>query len=662
MPTLADETVLRLALRRSGFHPLPLTGKRPALDKWSQLIDLSAGQIELWAKLYPYSENTGVLTRNTPTIDIDIMIPEAAEAIEGIARDMFEESGRFCVRFGRSPKRAIPLRTNEPFKKLATNLIGPAGLAENKVELLCDGQQVAVHGMHPETNKPYTWHGGELGVDVTWEELPYIHPHEAVEFIRRASELLVRDWGFTHQAKPDGHGKANGVGADFRHADWSALMVKVLGAIDLHDSIRDLSASFIGSGISVDASVRILQSLMLACPSPHDDRWLERFHDITRATIGAHTKFRESTAKPVVLRVVDILRWMGIPMPIRLWSVYERIPSKQTTLLSGEGSVGKTILELQLCVATVLGLDWIGTLPEKGPAVYIGAEDDEDELHRRLAEIIKYYAASYAWVNFAALANNGLHLMSFAGEDCVLAAPNRNGQMMPTPLYAKLLEFVSDIKPKHIGIDTLADTFGGNEIDRTQVRQYVGLLRKLAIASGGAVVLLAHPSLTGINTGTGLSGSTGWHNSVRARMFFKAAKDGDDDTVRELEFMKNNYGPLADTVKLRYCNGVFVPVGSEAPLDKAHRERAAEEKFLDVFAKLVAQGRQAFSTKKKASDEFAPYLVANHPDGKQFSWHEYEQAMERLLANDKLYIVQSGSPSKPRERLVMGPKPDNDTS
>jgi hypothetical protein len=40
----------------------------------------------------------------------------------------------------------------------------------------------------------------------------------------------------------------------------------------------------------------------------------------------------------------------------------------------------------------------------------------------------------------------------------------------------------------------------------------------------GSVVLIAHPSLTGINTGTGISGSTQWHNSVRARFYLKGYK------------------------------------------------------------------------------------------------------------------------------------------
>jgi len=107
-------------------------------------------------------------------------------------------------------------------------------------------------------------------------------------------------------------------------------------------------------------------------------------------------------------------------------------------------------------------------------------------------------------------------------------AAERDGKITPTPLYAKLTEAARDIKPKCIAIDTSADVFGGNEIDRTQVRGFINLLRKLAIVADG-VVLLAHHSLTGINSGYGFSGSTAWHNSVRARLFLKTRKPANDD-------------------------------------------------------------------------------------------------------------------------------------
>jgi RecA-family ATPase len=658
MAQVDNQAVIRSKLRRAGFHPLPLSGKRPPMDKWSEKLNVTYDEIRLWTQLYPWSENTGCLTQNMPTIDIDIMIPEAADAIETLARDMFEERGFFLVRFGQRPKRAIPLRTNDPFKKITTTLLGPNGKpSEQKVELLCDGQQVVVDGIHPDTKEPYGWFGGNLG-DVAWNDLPYVHPEEAAEFIERCNALLMREFGeifkpaprHTNGVGPNGH--TNGAG-NYQHADWGALVSNMIGGSNVHDSARDLAASFAAYDIAADCAVRILQSLMLASTMARDDRWRERFEDLSRLVISAYEKFSKPGAKPVVLKFLDMSAWDDVRPPERAWAVPGRVPVRQATLLSGEGSIGKTILELQLCVAHVMGTDWIGSLPEKGPAIYFGAEDDADELHRRLQAIVDYQG-----IKFKELIDNGLYLLSFAGEDCVLGAPDRTGKLVPTQLYERLLEAVRDIKPKHIGIDTSADVFGGNEVDRAQVRQFVGMLRKLGMVCDGSVVLLSHPSLEGIRSGSGISGSTGWHNSVRARMYFRSAKDENDKELRELEFMKNNYGKTAETIKLEFHNGIFRPKGSLSPLQKSALEARVDDVFLDVFRKLLAQGRIGFSLHANTA-EYAPKQIADHPDGKEFRVPDYAAAMNRLLAKNKLHVGRLGTGSKQRQRLVIGPRPSD---
>ena len=80
---------------------------------------------------------------------------------------------------------------------------------------------------------------------------------------------------------------------------------------------------------------------------------------------------------------------------------------------TGEGGTGKSILELTKNVAHVVGKDWLGSLPETGPAFYLGAEDDIDELHIRLAAIIAHYGTT-----FAELTDNGLHSSSAARQRC----------------------------------------------------------------------------------------------------------------------------------------------------------------------------------------------------------------------------------------------------
>jgi hypothetical protein len=74
-------------------------------------------------------------------------------------------------------------------------------------------------------------------------------------------------------------------------------------------------------------------------------------------------------------------------------------------------------------------------------------------------------------------------------------------------------------QPAVVILDTLADLFPDNENDRAQARQFVGMLSAIAIKYKCAVILLAHPSPAGLNNGTGTSGSTGWNNSVRSRLY-----------------------------------------------------------------------------------------------------------------------------------------------
>ena len=104
------------------------------------------------------------------------------------------------------------------------------------------------------------------------------------------------------------------------------------------------------------------------------------------------------------------------------------------------------------------------------------------------------------------------------------------------------------------------------------------------------VLALAHPSLTGMTSGTGTSGSTGWSNAVRARTYLHSDKD--DDDARTLQVMKANYGPKNLSVKLRWQRGLYVPITEAAQMakDKCSAE-AAEECFMRLLDTYTAEGR-----------------------------------------------------------------------
>ena len=174
----------------------------------------------------------------------------------------------------------------------------------------------------------------------------------------------------------------------------------------------------------------------------------------------------------------------------------------------------------QLSVATVLGRDWIGMMPQPGPVMFITAEDDEDELHFRYARIVKHYG-----VEFSALQD--LHVMSLAGKDALMAVADGKGIVRPTELFTRMVNTARQIRPVWIGLDTAADVFIVDERDRSQVRQCISLLRGVALELNTAMILLSHPSLVGISSGSGLSGSTAWNNSVRSRLYLKTERKSD---------------------------------------------------------------------------------------------------------------------------------------
>ena len=69
-------------------------------------------------------------------------------------------------------------------------------------------------------------------------------------------------------------------------------------------------------------------------------------------------------------------------------------------------------------------------MPEPGRTLILSAEDDADEMHRRLEDIRKFYGARMADLS-------DMRLVDLVGEDSVLGGL-RNGRVEPTPMYHML--------------------------------------------------------------------------------------------------------------------------------------------------------------------------------------------------------------------------------
>jgi RecA-family ATPase len=348
------------------------------------------------------------------------------------------------------------------------------------------------------------------------------------------------------------------------------------------------------------------------------------------------------------LRIINPVQWRDEPVPEREWIVRDWIPAKTVTLLSGDGAVGKSTLALQLATARALGRDWIGTMPAPGRTLYLSAEDDEGELHRRLDAIREHYGAT-----FTDMAD--IQLVDLVGENAVLGEISRKGIIQATPTFEAVVLIIEKTQPGLVVIDALADAFAGDENNRSQARQFISMLKGPARTYDSAFLCLAHPSLNGLNTGTGTSGSTAWNNSVRSRLYFEPAKANDgtepDPDLRTLSVRKANYGPKGMPTAVRWKAGAYVMEGGTSSLDRMALKVKAETTFLDLLRQFNTQGQDVSASK---SPTYAPAVFARHPKSDGIGKAHFDAAMQDLLSRQEIRIEISGPPSRQRSRLICG--------
>jgi putative DNA primase/helicase len=255
---------------------------------------------------------------------------------------------------------------------------------------------------------------------------------------------------------------------------------------------------------------------------------------------------------PPPLRITDPITLQGLVVPERRWLVTDWIPWGHVTALYGDGGTGKSLLAQMLMTAVTVNRSWLDLDTAPCRAFGVFCEDDDEELWRRQADINRTFE-----VDMGDLAD--MRWVSRVGEDnAMMEFPDERGEL--TPFFGQILEAAKDQGAQLVVIDTAADTFGGNENSRPQVRRYIsGALGRIAREIDGCVLLCAHPSVAGIQTGTGAGGSTGWNNTVRSRLYFYRP-DGEDEktSARTLTRKKANYAAIGDEVKLRWQDGVFL--------------------------------------------------------------------------------------------------------
>lgn len=345
----------------------------------------------------------------------------------------------------------------------------------------------------------------------------------------------------------------------------------------------------------------------------------------------------------------------GKPVPPRQWCVPDWVPDNVVTLLSGDGGTGKSLFAMQLATSCALGIPFMGIELARRRVLYLAAEDDRDELHRRQADINRGLR-----IDFSDLADQ-LFWRVLSGEEALLASSDgKSRALKETATYSNLKAFCVRNRIQLIIVDTVADTFGGLEIDRQHVTKYVRLLEAIARETGGAVIILAHPGVAGLSNGTGISGSTAWRNAVRSVVYMRRptgeeASGPEARDLRVVERLKGNFAAAGAELRVSWWQGYFVMADAAPTGSQAVDVIASEVRVLAALRRAVRQGR--LLTFSKTSTAYAPKIIKSYKEVEGLRLNHIESAVLSMLARGEIREARVGRPSHEKVYIVPADEP-----
>jgi RecA-family ATPase len=334
--------------------------------------------------------------------------------------------------------------------------------------------------------------------------------------------------------------------------------------------------------------------------------------------------------------------WNEAELPDRLWVIPDWIPREQVTGLYGPPGVNKTDFLIQLLMSTSLGLPFLGYQLERMPVFGLFCEDTAVEIARRAARIASHHGMYLSeFPDF--------HYASLVGHDDLEFVTFERNSMYQTRALKRFDMTIQQTGAALACLDTAPHFFGGSEIDRRQVSRFLRKLDAISIVRGCGIVITAHPSAKGRDSGRMDSGSTGWEGGVRARIALTRVEEASDDSKpqvdgkdRQLTLWKSNYAPPGKVLDLVCDHGVFTTGALDPEKAKARgpfAKQACREKFLELLRATIAIGKHV-NDSRNHKGTFAPEVFANHPDGKPYRQDQYLRAMRELEAEGRLRYVE----------------------
>lgn len=203
-------------------------------------------------------------------------------------------------------------------------------------------------------------------------------------------------------------------------------------------------------------------------------------------------------------------------IPRRPWLVEGVAIRQAVTILGGYGSVGKSVLSLQLAAALATGAAGLGfAVKEPTPVLVVNNEDPDDELDRRLAAVVQHFGVDRA------AAHERIHLYSGHGAKLKVARKQgKSGSIVDGEHFADLCHYVAAHKIGCVMFDPLVSIHECAENDNTEMQRVMERLTLMAARTGCSVIAIHHTNKPPTASSESYAGNV---NSIRGASAIKDA-------------------------------------------------------------------------------------------------------------------------------------------
>lgn len=259
-----------------------------------------------------------------------------------------------------------------------------------------------------------------------------------------------------------------------------------------HDNIVRLAATLVASGMFPGAAVDFIYSVMdQNKPAGLEQiaRWEARRAEVPRAVKSAE-KFAPAERQQAVTVNLNLPRdeagdvdASGLLINLQelqaragtiKWQVKHMIPDDSLGMFFGASGTYKSFIALDHCLHVAHGLQWMGRKTKPGNVVYVAAEGGSG-IYRRVQ----------AW--------HQAHKMSLTPNFHVCITPMVLSLSEHIEALASAIEQLA-VKPALIYIDTLSQTFEGDENSATDISSYLRLINAVIRARFVCTVIVIHHS------------------------------------------------------------------------------------------------------------------------------------------------------------------------